>query len=95
MKAAYALTSKQNYVTQYHRNRKRNLSGLFGIESLKNLYNFYVVNGSDLKYLLSFKFSQDHLKTFFSVTRSKGGFNNNPNCLHFKAAIRRILLKMK
>ena len=31
------------------------------------------------KYFLTYKLSQDHLETFFSVIRRMGGFNNKPN----------------
>lgn len=47
----------------------------------------------ELKYLLAFKFSQDHLETLFSVIRSRGGFNNNPNCAQFTTAFKRLLIR--
>ena len=31
------------------------------------------------KYLLTYKFSQDHIELLFSCIRAKGGWNNNPN----------------
>lgn len=37
--------------------------------------------------------SQDHLETLFSKIRQKGGFNDNPNCVRFKAAFIRILVQ--
>ena len=37
--------------------------------------------GDPFKYLLTYKFSQDHIELLFSCIRSKGGWNNNPNCL--------------
>lgn len=62
------------------------------MKSYKNVYEAYVKTGK-LGFLLGFKFSQDHLETLFSVIRSKGGFNNNPNCLQFKSAFKRILMR--
>lgn len=62
------------------------------MNSLKNIYKEFVKTGK-LEFLLSFKFSQDHLETLFSVIRSRGGFNNNPNCLQFKTAFKRILMR--
>lgn len=65
---------------------------MLGIKSFKSIYENYVKTGK-IKYLLGFKFSQDHLETLFSVIRSKGGFNNNPNCSQFKSAFKRILMR--
>ena len=45
------------------------------------------------KYLLTYKFSQDHIDLLFSCIRSRGGWNNNPNALQFKYAIRKMLMK--
>lgn len=44
------------------------------------------------KYILTYKFSQDHLEIFFSKIRNRHGHNNNPNVLQFKYAMRQILL---
>ena len=45
------------------------------------------------KYLLTYKFSQDHIELLFSCTRARGGWNNNPNCLQFKYALRKMLIR--
>ena len=45
------------------------------------------------KYVLTYKFSQDHIELLFACIRGKGGFNNNPNTLQLKYALRNILLK--
>lgn len=45
------------------------------------------------QYLLTYKYSQDHLEILFSCIRSKGGWNNNPNCLQLKYAMRKMLLR--
>ena len=44
------------------------------------------------KYLLTYKFSQDHIELPFSCIRSRGGWNNNPNCLQMKYALRNMLI---
>ena len=44
-------------------------------------------------YVLTYKFSQDHLELLFSCIRSLNGFNNNPDLQQFKSAIKRILLR--
>jgi hypothetical protein len=43
--------------------------------------------------LLTYKLLQDHLETFFSAMRAKGGFNNNPNAQQFEAAYKRLLVR--
>jgi hypothetical protein len=45
------------------------------------------------KYLLTYKFSQDHIELLFSCIRARGGWNNNPNCLQFKYALRKMLMR--
>lgn len=45
-----------------------------------------------LKFLLSFKLSQDHLETFFSQIRRRSFQNNNTNTVQFAAAYRQILV---
>jgi hypothetical protein len=49
--------------------------------------------GDPFKYLLTYKFSQDHIELLFSCIRSKGGWNNNPNCLQIKYALRQLLMR--
>ena len=44
------------------------------------------------KYVLTYKYSQDHIGLLFSCIRAKGGWNNNPNSLQLKYALRRMLL---
>ena len=44
-------------------------------------------------YLLTYKYSQDHLELLFSCIRSRGGWNNNPNCLQMKYALRKMLMR--
>ena len=42
-------------------------------------------------YMLTYKFSQDHTELLFSYIRSKGGWNNNPNSMQVKYALRKML----
>lgn len=46
---------------------------------------------SSLKYLPTFKISQDILENFFGLLRSRFGFNNNPNALQLMQAIKGII----
>ncbi|GFN80520.1 THAP domain containing 9 [Plakobranchus ocellatus] len=59
------------------------------LESVRNIFH---ENVGSLKYLLTYKLSQDHLELFFSSVRARGGFNNNPTTLQFKAAYKRLLV---
>jgi len=43
------------------------------------------------RYLLTYKFSQDHLELFFSSVRRRGGWNNNPSAKQFAYAYRALL----
>ena len=45
------------------------------------------------KYLLTYKFSQDHIEILFSSIRARGGWNNNPNSLQLMYTLRRMLLR--
>ncbi len=42
-------------------------------------------------FLPTFKFSQDHLETFFSTIRGLGGYNNNPSPYMFQCLLRKVL----
>lgn len=51
----------------------------------KQLFN------ENIEFLLTYKLSQDHLETFFSLIKRKNGWNNNPSAKLFKASYRQIL----
>ena len=53
----------------------------------------FSAQSNPFKYLLAYKFPQDHIELLFSCMRSRGGWNNNPNCLQFKYALRKMLMK--
>ena len=46
---------------------------------------------STLKYLLTYKLSQDHLELFFAAVRSSCGSKNNPTDRQYSAAYKRLL----
>lgn len=60
------------------------------INSLEYLYKS-LVESKAVSYLMTFKFSQDHVELFFGKIRSLGGFNNNPNARQFKSAYKKML----
>lgn len=59
--------------------------------SLKIFFND-VIKTDILKFLLSYKLSQDHLEMFFSAIRRRGGFSNNPTAWQFEQAYKRLLV---
>ena len=75
------------------KSRKNGFIGfLICIESLKNTYEQLCENSSLLKYILTYKISQDHLETLFSCIRSHWGHNNNPTVQQFSSVYKKILL---
>ena len=67
---------------------------LAAIQSITSLYTELVYcEDRPLKYLLTYKFSQDHLELFFSAVRSSFGSNNNPTARQFTAAYKRLIVR--
>lgn len=66
---------------------------LVNMSSALNLYQSLVIEKQHIKHLPFYKISQDHLELFFSAVRSRGGYNNNPNAVQFKAAYKRLLIR--
>jgi len=54
-------------------------------------YKLLYRSQSPLKFILTYKISQDHLEIFFGCVRARGGSNNNPNCVQFKKSLRQLL----
>ncbi|EZA50545.1 hypothetical protein X777_10896 [Ooceraea biroi] len=48
---------------------------------------------SSMKYLMTYRFSQDHLELFFAQVRRRNSWNNNPNVMQFTSAIKSLLVK--
>ena len=49
-----------------------------------------LIEKKKISYFLTYKLSQDHIETLFSIIRRKNGFNNNPSCKQFEIAYRNI-----
>lgn len=81
---------KNKSVLQSNRN-----TGFLGmIVSLSNIIPYYQsILRHNITFLLTYKLSQDHLEMFFSAIRSRGGFNNNPSCLQFMSAYKKLLVR--
>ncbi|KAI8746475.1 DNA transposase THAP9 isoform X3 [Biomphalaria glabrata] len=45
------------------------------------------------QFVLTYKFSQDHLELLFNAVRRAGGWNNNPNVKQFQATFKKILVR--
>jgi hypothetical protein len=77
-------------------NRKTSFVGfLMAINSVLSLFQTLVeTNGSPppMKYLLTYKLSQDHLELFYGCIRSHSGNNNNPTTRQFVATYKRLLV---
>ena len=64
---------------------------LICINSAISLYSTLVQSGQ-VKFLLMYKFSQDHIELFFGKVRSMFGCNNNPTSRQFSSAFRKLLM---
>jgi hypothetical protein len=79
-------------VPLYKTKRKTAILGyLLMIRNVKSIFEQYIEKENIIKYLLTYKFSQDYLELFFSAVRSLNGRNNNPTFIQFKGAYRRLL----
>ncbi|XP_059474642.1 DNA transposase THAP9 isoform X1 [Neocloeon triangulifer] len=78
--------------------RSKSFTGFFGfivcMRSISSLYENFIKGGKGNKemlgYLLTYKFSQDHLEMFFGALRRKGGHNDNPCCKNLFVAYKYI-----
>lgn len=67
------------------------------MRSFRALFKEFVATPTDdecgnvLTHLFTYRFSQDHLESFFGAIRAKGGCNNNPNSVQFRACYKRMI----
>lgn len=52
--------------------------------------NLLFSSNTSYKYVLSYKFSQDHIELLFAKIRSYNGHNNNPNALQFQHIMKKL-----
>jgi len=64
------------------------------LTSLRNLAT-EIIETKQLQFILSYKFSQDHIEMLFSAIRAKGGFNNNFTVAQFEAAYKSIIVHVE
>lgn len=65
---------------------------IVSLQSVVKIYEQLEQQKLGMNYLLTYKLSQDHIETFFSVIRQRGGFNNNPSAFQFQASYKRLLV---
>ena len=65
---------------------------IIAMQNFKTILNEYVTKNNYLQYILTYKFSQDHLEVLFSWIRAMGGFNNNPTSKQFASAYKKLLI---
>ena len=77
-----------------HETRKKTpfIGFLLAMQSIRNVFE-ECVSGGDLKYLLTYKMSQDHLELFFCAVRSGLGANNNPTARQFEGVYKKLLIR--
>lgn len=94
---SYISSLKVNDVPVLRCNRKTFALGfILDASSFVHLANdLFSMPTYSLHYFLPYKCSQDNLELYFSCIRNQGGWNDNPNCLQFKWALRKLLFKNK
>jgi hypothetical protein len=65
---------------------------LINMNSIEGIVDEHIIKKEHLKYLLTYKLSQDHLDMFFCNIRARGGFNNIPTAAQFESAYKKILV---
>lgn len=64
---------------------------LVGLNSFRLMFEEYVRDKKIFDCIPTYRFSQDHVETFFGAIRAKCGSNNNPTVSQFVAAYKRLL----
>lgn len=92
VKYLYTLKFKNSFL--FLSNKKTFILGFaFAVKSVISLSKMLFIQNPTFNYILTYKFSQDHLELLFGRIRQRFGSNNNPNVLQFKTAIKQILIK--
>jgi len=63
------------------------------VKSIFEISEIIFTQNLNFKYILTYRFSQDHIELLFGRIRQRYGANNNPNVIQFKTALKQILLK--
>lgn len=75
-------------------NRKTGFLGfLFCLRSLQYLYDKLIVSPKpSLRFLMTYKLSQNHIDLLFGLITNKGGWNNNPTVRQFFSAYKKFFV---
>lgn len=92
IKALQVKTDKGKWINVCKSEKKAGCQGfLINIYCLREIYNDIVHENQYVDCIATHSFSQDHLEILFGKIRSLNGFNNNPTCQQFDAALRKIM----
>ena len=85
-------------MTRAHRckllKEKQKLPSMGDISAVEAVYTSLVKQEpARLKYLLTYKLSQDYIELFFGAVRASLGCNNNPIVRQFTATYKRLLMR--
>ena len=92
----YILGLKDQFGQEIYKNKRKTgfIGFLVGIKSFQGIFNDLVeVPDAPLNYVLTYKYSQDHLELFFGAIRAAGGSNDNPTAQQFIGIYKRLLLR--
>ena len=89
----YLLSLRTPLGEPLHQSRRRTFIAGFTATAKSALDIASDLLSSPDEHFLTFRLSQDHVETLFSKVRRMFGFNNNPNVLQFRSAIKRLVCK--
>lgn len=80
-------------VSVFNTRREKAFRGLLlAIDAIERIFDVLVRSGK-MKYLLTYKLSQDALELLFGIIRAMGGFNDNPTAPQFDSAYTKTLFR--
>jgi len=88
----YSLKFQDKFL--FKSNKKTFIIGFaVAVKSIIEISEMIFTQNLNFKYILTYRFSQDHIELLFGRIRQRYGANNNPNVIQFKTALKQILLK--
>ena len=90
-----AKVTEENGTPIFRSRRKAGFIWFFtAVLSACNIFDIYIKPPtSKMKYLLTYKTSQDHLELFFCAIRGRSGWCPNPTATQFVSAYKRLLIR--
>ena len=93
----YLLKLRDIYDKPLYKHRRKTfvIGFIVALKSVRNIsLDLLQKVDNPYSFVLTYKFSQDHLELLFGCIRGKNGWNNNPDLRQFKSALQRILLRI-